>query len=434
MESAQTTPDQRADSMEIHDYLPERPLFNPVDFRSLEYVSSYDHNLMCAICHCPFVLPVKLECEHVFCQKCVNQAMRHQPHSSRSCPSCRKQIDQGSITPVPKILDQILDELLVKCPLWMEGKGCLETMPRCQVQDHILKYCPYSEVDCPSEECLLTVRRKDASLGFCLHYTAQCNDCKQLMLKRDLESHRSHQCELGKTTCPDCEEQVSIRGLELHIEHCPDSIFSCTAAEYGCDFVGKRTILDNHLKECALTKLAPFLKAQNARLEAQEAALKHLRHKNSILETSLSGIKEALSPSESPDDAVSLLTTSPSDPFDSTAHHLLCLHESLREEVSRVSRAVSEVDAKASMTVMNESLRVKEDFAQANAAIGGMRMQLHWLVSARLQEQQRIAMVRARISQEGLQTGSSSAAAGVGEGSTRPIRRLSDLTRQETKL
>ena len=426
-------PAQSADSMEIHDYLPERPLFNPVDFRSLEYVSSYDHNLMCAICHCPFVHPVKLECEHVFCQRCVNQAMRHQHHSSRSCPSCRRRIDQASITPVPRILDQILDELLVKCPL--QPEGCLETMPRCRVQDHILKYCPYSEVDCPSEECLLTLRRKDADKRLCLHQAVECDDCKQSMLKRDLESHRSHQCEPGRTACPNCKEQVYVCDLESHIERCPDSIFPCTAAEYGCDFVGKRATLDNHLKDCALTKLMPFLKMQNARLEAQEAALKHLCHKNSILETSLSGIQEALNPSGSSVDAdQSLVATSSSDPFDSTAHHLLCLHESLREEVSRVSRAVSEVDTKASMMIMNENLRVKEDFAQANAAIGGMRMQLHWLVSARLQDQQRMAMVRARASQEGLGIGSPSTVAGAREGSAGPMRRLSDSTRQETKL
>jgi len=121
-------------------------------------------------------------------------------------------------------------------------------------------------------------------------------------------------------------------------------------------------------------------------------------------------------------------------PFNSTSHHLLCLHESLREEVNRVSVTVSEIDARASMMVMSESLRAKEDFAYTNAAIGGMRAQLHWLVNARLQDQQRVAMVRAQTSGDGLGSGSSSAAANVGESSAVPIRRLSDSARQETKL
>ena len=413
--------------------LPQRLRFHPVDFRSLEYVGSYDHNLMCAICHCPFVFPVKLDCEHVFCQRCVNQAMRHQDRELRSCPSCRRKIDESSITPVPKILEYILDDLLVKCPLWSDG--CLEQMPRCRVQDHILKYCDYFEVGCPCENCFLTIQRKDLDSVQCLHYMVKCEDCEQSIMKRDLESHRTLKCEVGRTACPDCKDQVPVRDLEAHIEYCPDAMFPCSAARYGCDFIARRASLDKHLEDCALVKLMPFLKKQNDRLEAHEAALNHLRHKNSILETSFSTIQDTLNPPVNLVDASSSsATTADPGPFDSTAHHLLCLHESLREEVSRVSAAVSEVDAKASMMIMNESLRVKDDFAHTNAAIGGMRMQLHWLTSARLQNQQRAAMVRTQSSGEELGVSPSPTASNSGEGSSMPIRRLSDSTRQETKL
>jgi len=134
------------------------------------------------------------------------------------------------------------------------------------------------------------------------------------------------------------------------------------------------------------------------------------------------------------DASSSSATGSDTGPFDSTAHHLLCLHESLREEVNRVSAAVSEVDAKASMMVLNESLRVKEDLSHTNAAIGSMRMQLHWLMSARLQNQQRVAMVRAQSLGESLGTGTSSAQAGPIEGVALPVRKSSESTRQDPKL
>jgi len=415
------------------DYLPYRPRFNPVDLRALEYVDSYDHNLMCAICHCPFVIPVKLDCEHVFCQRCVDQAMSHQDRNSRSCPSCRRRIDQSSITSVPKILDRILDELLVKCP--QNSEGCLEEVPRCRVQDHVLKYCPFSQVDCPSEDCRQTLRRKDTEGNRCLHYQVECKDCKQPIMKKDLETHCTLECEVGRTSCPDCKEQVLVRDVTSHIDRCPDASFPCTAATYGCNFIARRTFLDGHLKSCPLAKLMPFLKTQNERLEAHETALKHLRHKNSILETSFSSIQDTLSPSINLIDT-SLNEAKPSDtgPFDSTAHHLLCLHESLREEVSRVSAAVSEFDAKASMMVMNERLRAKEDLAHTDAAIGGMRMQLHWLMSARLQNQQRVATISTQSSGENLAICNPSASVGRSDGSTMPVRRLSDSTRQETKL
>ena len=78
----------------------------PVDLRGLEYVDEFDHNLLCAICHSAFVLPVKLDCEHVFCQECINQALSH----SDNCPTCRRQISGRPMgVAVPKIIDRILD-------------------------------------------------------------------------------------------------------------------------------------------------------------------------------------------------------------------------------------------------------------------------------------------------------------------------------------
>ncbi|KAL2058337.1 hypothetical protein ABVK25_001063 [Lepraria finkii] len=413
----------------------QKPQVNLVDLRALEYVDSYDHNLMCAICHSPFVNPVRLECEHVFCQRCVNDAMSHQDRDSRvysiTCPSCRRRIENRAITPVPKILNHILDDLCVKCPL--EYLGCPEVKARGDIQDHVNKYCAYAEVKCPSESCLLTVLRKDLDEQRCLHSVMKCEDCESSFMERDLEIHRSRHCEVGKASCPDCNAQVLLRDLVGHIECCPDATFPCNAAEYGCDFVARRETLNEHLKTCPLAKFVPFLRMQNERLEAHEAALKHLRHRNSILETSFSTIQETLSPSTNLIDSPSSSAAgSDTGPFDSTAHHLLCLHESLREEVNRVSAAVSEVDAKASMMVMNESLRIKEDLSHANAAIGNMRMQLHWLMSARLQNQQRVAMIRAQSSGDGL--GSSTDAGGSNRSVELPVRRLSDSTRQDTKL
>lgn len=392
---------------------------------------------MCAICYCPFVNAVRLPCEHVFCLRCVNDAMRisgvgSRPLISVNCPSCRRMIHASEITSMPKILDRILDDLMVRCPL--KDEGCNEQVQRCEVQQHVDKKCAYSEVECPAEDCMLFILRKDVEKQRCLHSMLQCDDCNQFFMERDLESHRTLHCEAGRTSCPDCKAQVLLRDIGQHLENCLDAIFPCTAAGYGCDFIARRAALDQHSRTCALAKLVPFLQKQNERLSDQEAALKSLRHRNSILETSFSSFQELLSPSADLVDAPSS-STSPSDtgPFDSTAHHLLCLQESLREEVSHVSAALSELDARTTMTVMNESLRVKEDISRMNAAIGGMRLQLHWLVSARLQNQQRVAMVRSQTG-GALDASVSSRPQGPSGDGEVPIRRLSDSARQETKL
>ncbi len=408
---------------------PQKPKTDPIDVRSLEYVGSFDHNLMCAICHCPFVLPVKLDCDHYFCQSCVYRAMTHQSVDSRCCPTCRRKTNRTSM-PVPKIIDHILDELKVRCPFY--SLGCTEELTRGSVQNHVDRYCAYSEVECPSKDCLLTIERKDLRANRCFHHVIRCQDCRHSFLERDIEYHRTVKCTLRKVQCPACQTKVPRINLEKHIDHCPEAIFPCTAVSYGCDFISKRTNLDRHIATCALAKLVPFLKVQNERLEAHETALKHLQHKNSILETSFASIQDTLGPPGSLVNAPSVSGDgSDTAPYDSTAHHLLCLHESLREEVGRVSAAVSDLDARASMMVINESLRIKEDLTHTNAAIGGMRMQLHWLMNARLQNQQTVPVERTPTAGEAIVAGPSTGASGLG---SIPARRLSDSTRQETKL
>ena len=407
---------------------------HPVDLRALEYVDSYDHNL---ICHSPLVKPVRLECEHVFCRHCVNEAVYHQGRdlgtNSTTCPSCRRNLDHRKIVPVTKVLTHILDELRVKCPF--KDDGCCEIKPRGDVQDHVDKYCNYAEIECPMKSCSLTLRRKDAQGQQCLHNEVKCQDCEDPLMEKDLENHRQHYCEVGTTSCPDCNARVLRKSLKVHVESCVEARFPCSAAPYGCQFTASRITLQGHLETCPLAKLVPFLKTQNDRLESHEAALKHLRHKISILETSFATIQENLNPSvDLIDIPSSSVPGSDAVPFDSTAHHLLCLHESLREEVNRVSAALSDMDAKASMMVMNEKLRVQEDFSHTNAAIAGMRMQLHWLMSARLQNQQRVAMVRAQSSGEGIESSAGSTSADSNGGVSLPVRRLSDSTRQDPKL
>ena len=411
---------------------PQKPNVDPVDLRTLDYVGVVDHNLMCAICHSPFVSPVKLECDHYFCRSCVIEAMTHQNAGARCCPACRRKTNRTP-TLVPKIIDHILDELKVRCPFF--SMGCIGELARGSIQNHVDRYCNYSEIECPSVDCSHTIERKDLAKNRCLHNVISCEDCGFSFMERDLEHHRTIQCVRSNVECPHCQTEVLHENLKQHIDRCPEAMCPCQGACYGCNFISKRANLDGHLAVCPIAKLVPFLKVQNERLEAHEAALRHLKHKNTILESSFQSIQEALGPSRSLVDAPS----APSDmsdtaPFDSTAHHLLCLHESLREEVGRVSAAVSALDAKASMMVMNESLRTKEDLTHTNAAIGGMRMQLHWLMSLRLQSQQRMAVGRTLSTGEDTVAGPSASPGDPLGPDNLPMRRLSDSTRQETKL
>jgi len=186
------------------------------------------------------------------------------------------------------------------------------------------------------------------------------------------------------------------------------------------------------------------MQAMTQRIDNQEIAIKSLRYKNSLLENGFANIQTLL-PSLDPSPQLDSVgkTIAPaaestsrsaeeldSAPFDSATHHLLSLHESLREELDRVCSAVAELDARSSLMIMNESLRLKEDMSHTNAVIGSMRMQLQWLTSARLQSQPRTLLGGTSATTPTV-TNNEGVSSGPGN---MPIRRLSDSTRQDTKL
>jgi len=180
----------------------------------------------------------------------------------------------------------------------------------------------------------------------------------------------------------------------------------------------------------------------------QGGEMKLLRQKNTVFEVGLAAIQSLMGdalltsgatrfglPAISLSAASRSATTSEeAPPFDSATHHLLSLHESLREELHRLSATIAELDTRSSMMIMNESLRLKEDMTHINGVVGSMRMQLQWLTSARLQAQSQ-------------SDGSSSTISAISGTPFRngmlvmkpvapgqPIRRLSDSSRPDTKL
>jgi len=454
----------------------------PVDLRLLEYVEHYDENLMCPICRCPFVDPVVLtECDHCFCRDCIRQTWTstYTPLGSRGdCPSCRTPAKLGPRSAVSKILTNILDDLLVRCPNGEDG--CKAAVKRGEVQDHINIYCGFANVDCPAENCELPVRRKDSVHG-CLHYGVSCMDCHQSMQKASLETHWKSECPDRKVSCDLCQESVFYRELEIHIkETCPAISIPCVGQSVGCTVRNNRAQIDEHARNCMLAMLAPVLEAQAQRLNEQETAQKLMSRKLEALETGFITMQQILYPQSdgpdlssanesripllgryrrvvSTDTNASVIRTDPSTiefsvpsrsqlpnfiemeaatsqsivqtplhpshpvpespgprpsdlpepysadfdmaspfppptangPYVSPLHHLLSMHESLREEMSRVSSALQELDGRHSMQILNENLRTREEISYLGAQVAGLSRQVHWLTSAQLQRQSR---------------------------------------------
>ncbi|KAF5862008.1 hypothetical protein ETB97_012243 [Aspergillus alliaceus] len=362
--------------------------------------------------------------------------------------------------PVGTSSDALPAEPQRECPF--EAEGCKEVVPRGHVQSHVDKYCGYRLMDCPDVYCRKKTRKKDLSTeNKCMHELHRCLRCDEEIMEQDYEEHAQELCPSLKTTCPDCEATVFRKALREHIDSCPEAIHSCTASKYGCPVKLKRAELVTHEQTCPLITMGPYFEAQNARLDSLELTIRHLQQRNEIFEDGLANIRSTLVESSraisgrNPDiPAESGNEERPSNPsellneqydnannFSSNATtYLLALHESLREEVGQLSHAITDLDARASMAIMNECLRLKEDMAHTNAAVSSVRMQVQWLMNPRIHQGQRTVRTNSgnsgnetRAGQLGPSASGPSNVAGPSPGSFRP-RRLSDSGREGTKL
>lgn len=75
-------------------------------------------------------------------------------------------------------------------------------------------------------------------------------------------------------------------------------------------------------------------------------------------------------------------------PYASPLHHLLSMHENLRDEMTRISTTLQDLEGRHSMQILNENLRTREEIAYLGGQVAGMSRQVHWLTSSQLQRQQ----------------------------------------------
>ena len=276
------------------------------------------------------------------------------------------------------------------------------------------------------------------------------------------QEHVKELCPSLKTTCPDCQATVFRRALREHIDTCPEAILYCAASKYGCPVKVKRADLATHEQTCPLISMGPYFEAQNSRLDSLELTIRHLQQRNEIFEDGLANIRSSLvdasrtvpglssqqpqpqtnpaASSSSPEIPPNALhhpaSETPSTPTSNaaTTTYLLALHESLREEVGQLSHAITDLDARASMAIMNECLRIKEDMAHTNAAVASVRMQVQWLMNPRFHQARNLA---ANASVNTAAGPSNSNTNGNGSGNVNTVlrpRRVSDSGREGTKL
>ncbi|MCJ1283324.1 hypothetical protein MMC26_002652 [Xylographa opegraphella] len=416
---------------------------NSVDFRELEYVNQVDQNLVCPICRCVMIVPVETACGHAFCANCLRLAIAHQ-RAEKSCPSCRSRFQWDNLGPVNKLVDRMLDELVVRCV--SKSRGCLATLARSNVEDHVNRHCGFSDVPCPDTSCRQVLQRRQMIVNHCQHRSVTCKYCPKVMPELDLEEHIKTRCvnKIGK--CRECKQEMHMDQAEEHKSICREVIVQCGAASYGCTFSSKRKAVHNHTAVCPLFMLRPYLGAQQTRLERDESVLKRMLRQNNIYKEFMANVEEVLAqraPSPMPG-VPPYHGLSHSNQFLSelssyeSVTQLLALYQSLREDVARVRTAISEVDARASNISINDNMRHAEEMSRLNATIAALKTQVQSILTAQRQRNEQRALGSQSSGgsgqllsrpQEGTSTDLNNGGLGLGS-----IRRRSDPNRNDPKL
>ncbi|CAM4945440.1 unnamed protein product, partial [Rotaria socialis] len=113
---------------------------------SYEYTDreSIDSDLICLLCHNPFIDPIVTQCDYTYCRQCIEQDMGNGSH----CPSqsCNQLLSTDHLTPPSRLVVSMLDRLKVRCQLCEKSN-----INRGTFDEHIKTSCSEYRIDCPGK-------------------------------------------------------------------------------------------------------------------------------------------------------------------------------------------------------------------------------------------------------------------------------------------
>jgi hypothetical protein len=369
-----------------------------VDLRALDFVETPNESLVCTICAAPFVTPMELGCEHIFCEDCVYEHLSCGIQSASSCPKCRRPVE--SLKPVPRLLNQLLDELEVECP--NKSSGCLPPLKRYTVTDHVNRYCEYEEVRCRKSSCSGVIQRRFLDKG-CLHTHIECDVCNDLIMEKDLEvsylkncswallanSFKHHEetvCPAALVECDYCHIELRRGQVRKHLDiDCSKVTIHCPGQVVGCKFSNHRETLHEHTINCPMATMSSYLADMSDKQASLAEENKRLRNQVDTLNARLEELEDnhrklAQSIKKERRRSHAAETTAAS------ASRIEELHgrfdELTADYNTRLDNATSEA-ARLHMEMMNQAQQNGQRFYTMNGTITSLRTQISHLMTSR---------------------------------------------------
>ena len=371
-----------------------------VDLRALDFTEQPNESLICTICAAPFVTPMELGCEHIFCEDCVYEHLSCGIQSASSCPKCRRTVD--TLKPVPRLLNQLLDELEVECP--NKAAGCLPPLKRYTVNDHVNKYCDYEELRCPKSNCSGNIQRQFLDKG-CLHTHIECEVCNDLVMEKDLavsiysishfsslpsadqmQHHEDCVCPAAMVDCEYCHIELRRGRVQNHLgKDCPMVIAKCPGWVVGCKVLDRRHVVDEHIAACPMATMSSYFTDMNDRQASLMEENKRLRNQvdtlNSRLEELEENHKKLAQSMKKERRRASMAETSAA-----SANRIEELHARFDDLTTdwntRLDNATSEA-ARLHMEMLNQAQQTGQRFYTMNSTITSLRTQVNHLLNTR---------------------------------------------------
>ena len=220
------------------------------------FETTVNRNFHCLICYNVLKDPVTCQRnQHYFCRGCITEHLRRNSHT---CPTCADELTVETLTEVPRIVTDYLDELNIRCDHY--DRGCRELVQLQNLQRHVAE-CGFTLVVCENQGCNETIS------------------------KRDRTYHESEQCQFRKLKCHNCGEiSTMMAGMETKIEKLDTKL-----AHMSTEMAHVKTITAN--ADTKLSEMDNKLNEMATKLRNTDVRMENVQRETSRMDAKITNIE-----------------------------------------------------------------------------------------------------------------------------------------------
>ena len=215
------------------------------------FVSKFNRNFICQMCsnvvRDPVLCPRN---QHCFCHSCITKHLEN----AQRCPTCNDELTEQTLIEAPKMIQNILNELKIRCAY--TTRGCTET-PELQHLEQHEDTCGFTPAVCTNQGCGTTVNN------------------------RDLIQHESEVCEFRKLKCHSCGEMSKTLGhMEKRITNVEEKLenIETKVTDIQKNMDTKLETVNNEVGEMRISLVKCFEEMKDVLVEIKEENTRKVRN------------------------------------------------------------------------------------------------------------------------------------------------------------